>query len=598
MITEIDIQKYLDNNYPKHLNYDKTVSIAKELQVHSKGNVPIEILNLDRPNEPVKYKEYRSNKAVISPITKSKWGQISSTTDKISMAEDWSVKFPESLPSIKKGETLEDYTTINYPYFDSVLNWYFKVCKKAMEDDPNGVIAIFPFEEIKSETEYIKPFAFIYPSECIIEYRESEFCAILCKEKSLIKTKGGFERSGNIFIFFDKDTLIKAVEKGVNSQNKPVYDTTIMNHNIGDMPVFKLGGVVKSFEDNQILYDSFYAPVVPYFNEAIARYSDHQVNMMLHLHPDRWEVMDHQCKSCNGSGYGAPVQGKVGKTSCIPCNGMGFLSVKSPFGEKQIRPQAKTGVNEVSNIPTPPMGYILRPIESIAFLKKEVKDLINEGFESINLGFINEEPQVNSGVSKALDRQEMNAFFSNISKHIVENALNPIFYFINEWRNKTVIPSKTERDKLKPIINVPTKFDILTADILATRLQTAITSKFDSTLLTRMQIEYAEKELGKYSPEIKKMKAIADLDPLPNKIEDEKMVILSNKGTSEENYILSCNIVPFVNRAYSENDKFFDLKYKEKKDLLLTYVQEIVKSNKDNIIPLIQNGFQATRITG
>lgn len=576
------IQPYLDPLYPKHLNYNKTIEIQSCLQIHSKGLPPTEILNIDRPNEDAKYKAYRSNKAVFSPITKSKWGQISSTTDKIAMAEDWGIKFPDPASTIAKGESLEDYTTKNYPIFDSVVNWYFTIAKKRMEDDPNGVVAIFPTEDVEDETEYLQPFTFIFPSECIIEYKEDQFCAIKCKEKSIVKLDNQPVRSGDIYMFFDKNRVIKAEQTGdINIRN---FLITTTEHNIGSMPVFKLGGVVESFEDGQVIYESFYTPVVPYFNEALARYSDQQINMILHIHPDRWEMKTTDCKVCKGNGT-TIINNQPGP--CQNCDGGGKVSVKGPGGVTYVNPSVKKDSSNSTPVPTPPMGYATRPIESLEFLKKEINDLVSEGFNSLNLGFLNETPEVNSGVAKVMDRQDMNAFFRSISRHIIENNLKPVFYFINEWRYSISVPSEEKRNANLPVINIPEKFDILTADVLADRLRTAIDGKFHSSLLTKLQIEYAESEFGKEALEVQKMKLIAQHDPLPNKGEDEKMTILANKGTTLAKYVLSSNIDSFINRLVDESEDFLQLSFDDVEEKLLEYAQEIISENTPKVIPLI-----------
>jgi hypothetical protein len=589
MITEKDIQDYLAPDYPKHSNWKKTVDIAKSLQVHSKGICPDEILKLDRPNEPEKYKEYRRNKLVFSPKTKSKWGQISATTDKIAMAEDWGINFPPSPPKVVSVETLEEYTTKNYPYFDSIKNWYFTVGKKAMEDDPNGIIAVYPID-IKvpiNPTEYRKPFAFIYPSHTIIDFREGEFCAILCDEKTLVTSNKIKVREGRKYLFFDRDTMILSEQYGDLKDN--TFLNTVIDHNIGYMPAFKLGGIVESFEDNQIVYNSFYAPVLPDFNEALARYSDHQVNMALHLHPDRWEMATSECKVCSGVGK----INREGKSQpCKNCDGVGMVTVKSPFGVTTIKPSIKDGPSNVTAIPTPPAGYVVRPIETIAFLKQEVADLIQSGFDSLNLGLINKEPEVNSGIAKGLDRQEARAFYGTLSRHMVENNLNPIFFFTNEWRYGIILSFK-EREEQMPIINIPTRFDIMTAEIAAQRLKLAIESNFDSTGTTRMNIEYFEKELGKDAPEVKKMKVISKLDPLPNYTPTEKNDLMINAavaGAKYEDYFLSINIHALVERAINEEDDFLDLDYEEQVFILEGYVKDKLFKGSSNVPIVNEDG--------
>lgn len=102
-----------------------------------------------------------------------------------------------------------------------------------------------------------------------------------------------------------------------------------------------------------------------------------------------------------------------------------------------------------------------------------------------------------------------------------------------------------------------------------------------------MEIQYAKSEFGEDCTEAKIIKTIYELDPLPNKTDDEKMSILSSKGTTDAKYILSCNLSGFVNRAIHENESFLDLKYVEKMEILSKYVQEIIDENKKAIVPIM-----------
>jgi hypothetical protein len=185
-----------------------------------------------------------------------------------------------------------------------------------------------------------------------------------------------------------------------------------------------------------------YSPVLAGFNEAICRYSDHQVNMVKHLHPKEWGLVSAECKTCKGNRViqERNYKGAMEQTTCPTCQGLGGVQVETPWMKTLVNPATKIGPgnNSVSSISGAPGGYLERPIDSIAFLKQEYKDKIQEGYDSLNLGFINQVPLDTSGISKGYDRQEMNAFFSTIASHIVENILIPCYYYISKWRYPTL----------------------------------------------------------------------------------------------------------------------------------------------------------------
>jgi len=57
---------------------------------------------------------------------------------------------------------------------------------------------------------------------------------------------------------------------------------------------------------------------------------------------------------------------------------------------------------------------------------------------------------------------------------------------------------------------------------------------------------------------------------------------LSNNGISQEDYILSCNINSFVEKAIAEDENFLTLDAKQQKEKLMVYVKEITAKTTMN----------------
>jgi hypothetical protein len=94
-----------------------------------------------------------------------------------------------------------------------------------------------------------------------------------------------------------------------------------------------------------------------------------------------------------------------------------------------------------------------------------------------------------------------------------------------------------------------------------------------------MEIEYANKKFN-YDPQVKdSMELVYRLDPFPAVSADDKMAMLMNKGITNIDYIISCNISQFVNRALMENKNFSSLTYSKQMEVLKSYSDEIVKLN-------------------
>ena len=65
-----------------------------------------------------------------------------------------------------------------------------------------------------------------------------------------------------------------------------------------------------------------------------------------------------------------------------------------------------------------------------------------------------------------------------------------------------------------------------------------------------------------------------ELDPLYGVTEDEKMTRKSNGGVTDTDYIISCNILQFVQRAMAEDADFYRRKLSEKQAKIKAFAEE------------------------
>lgn len=582
MLTPQNIIPFVSEPPLRHKYYKDSVDMYEDLKVHSDGVYPCRLLDVARPNEESVYKEYR--KDVYEPITKTFWGKILNTLAKIRRAEDFDIDFKSDTSN---GKAFKEYCTQSFPIFDSIENWFFTFGIKTKCNDANGVYAVIPLEkqDINNDTELWRPFVVTFNSPQVLMFKQA-YCILEDCEKSKYQ-KGDVKKEGKIIHAIDTEVYQKYDQTNETDSGEPIF-TLVREivHNFGYMPAFKVGGKINEFESNEILYDSHIADCMPFWNEAIRRYSDHQVNMVLHLHPDAWEIADSECPTCKGKGKITEIDGKRTHTStCGRCNGGGNVTVKTPFGRKIIRPAQQVGVNGTVNIPTPPMGYANRDIDSIAFLKQEYKDDIRDGLAAINLENLMNEPMVNSGVAKVMDKQEQEAFLYDFFRDCVFNNLTPIYYFCAKWMFGATM-SEEEIMKLIPVIELPQNFSIINSDALALSVRNSIDGKFNPLITANLELQYAKKEMGEESLQVLFLENMLILNPLPNKTVDEKLADLTAKVITQEAYIISENLYSFLVRANESNKKFFELPYYDKMKVIEGYANEIVAKNKAVIIPI------------
>jgi len=271
------------------------------------------------------------------------------------------------------------------------------------------------------------------------------------------------------------------------------------------------------------------------------------------------------CPECTGTGKITNTNTAIGFETCHRCNGFG--SVVSPYSKTLIKP-AEIG----QQMAIPPMGYVEKPVEIIELQDKRVDKHIYDGLSAINMQFTAEVPLAESGVSKGVDRDEANNFFHSVAEDLV-NSMTQITYYISVLR-LNVQHSHEQIEEMQPQIDVPEHFDILSIKLDEEELKNAKQNKLNPAIINEMEVDYANKKFsGK--PEVqKKLAVILKLDPLANISEDDKGMRLTNNGITQEDYIFSCNINSFVERAISEDENFLSLDTQKQKEILMSYVIE------------------------
>lgn len=593
MIEESIIALYTAKTHPTHRFYGESVVLEMQLCPHADGEYPSKLIDEARPNEQGIYKEYR--KKVFEPVTKTYYDKVFNLFGKIRIADDWGVKYPDS-GSYPKNESPKEYLQEDYPDFSSIENWFFSVGLNNLLDDANSVMAVFPESLQLNDNDYLKPIVHLFDSAQTIEFRNGQLCVVKLDEvpdnDAYLVSDFILPKDKVVMLFFDRNNVEKWIKvKDGNIDKFVLYFE--WEHNLDVLPCLKIGGKIKEYKYGEKLFESFIQSCVPHWNEAIRRYSDHQVNMALHLHPDRWEIADQECRVCKGQGtISSTISGEKTVTACGTCHGAGKIMVKTPFGVKVVRPDTKTGASTGMAMPIPPAGYIERPIETIDYLNREWKSCIQQGLSALSMEFLMYEPAVNSGIAKVMDRSELNALIFMVASHIVNNDLLPIIYIILKQRYGR---NKTDEDikKMMPSIKIPVKYDVIIASFLLEATKYAKDSGVPGNVLDQMYLEYAAKEFGKDSSPYMQILNSMELDPLAHQTVDEKMTTLMNKGCTEEQYIISSQLPNFLIRAFAENEKFNDLPLAEKKATMETYAKEVMAVTKTELLPLVPTNTQS-----
>jgi len=574
-----------------HYYYDKSVKSCKAFAPHADGTYPTELINCRRPNEPLEVQEYR--KEIWVPKTKPTFWRIVSSLSKIRRSPDWSIKYPEDLKSkfskIREGETLQDYCEVNFPYFGSVTNWLFSVCLKPYLTDPNGVIMVWPLSTEVEQTDFVEPYPTIFESCDVVEYVAEESAVLNDPAGCYYFVKKGnkmVEEKGKAYFVVDNVSIQKFEQTNAKGDYSRVLD---YQHNLNYLPVFKLGGVICEAQGSNYLYESRISGILPELDEAVREYSDLQAAKVLHVYPEKWQYTSNECTTCKGTGqrqnpaWSAGCDSSISaQVDCHACKGIGYVSA-GPYSIQLVKPVS--AIEGQRQIPTPPAGYVEKDVEIVKLMDDSVRQHIYDGLAAINFQELAEVPMNESGVAKAVDRDEQNNTVHAIAEDLVK-IMDQIYYLVAAYRYIGTYPMEFE--EMLPEIAVPEKYDLFSISNLQQDLKAAKDAKLNPVIQNAMEVDYAGK-LFNTDPGVRDLVALTiKLDPLPNISEDEKMSRLSNKGILPESYIISSNINEFVQRAIDEDPKFASQALKDQKGVMMKYAGEVL-GKLDPVKKIIDN---------
>jgi hypothetical protein len=580
-----EFQEYLSNLIKdekyRHVNYRKTVDHAKELAVHAWGEKPVDILDKARPREDEAVKQYRIDS--WEPITQSDFDKAIYILQKGFNSKLFSINFPPQPGGVKlsEEESLEYYTRKIFPLFDDVFNLFSEVLLKQSIADPNGVITIVPTVYNLPQSELQSPNIVIFKSEQVYDKKDGVYFVLL--DQNTVKLKN---REGAILHIITVNSIVTYEEIETRDADKRFIEVARFDHNFGILPAWHLGGVPDS-RAYPYSYISFFNAAVPYWNKAVRLESDLDGALVNHLHPQKWEMT----LDCEHVENGQQCQGgkiyveKIGKSvPCTKCHGSGKISVKSPFDVYQINTD-KLATMEGKTPMIPPAGYITVPTEIITVLDGKIKQNLEKGLSAICMDVVNKIGLDQSGKAKEIDRTELNTFMTKVFDYMFDNHIPNVFYFINLYRYGVLLGKRV--DEYLPTISKPTSFDVLTIQDVTEELAKAKENNSSPVYLEALERDLIDKRFSTNEEIRTRATLCIDLDPFPSRSIEDKTMMKLNQTVSNEDLVISDNIVKFVKMALEEHPDFPEMEMNDQNDILLGYAKDLIKNNETQVADLV-----------
>lgn len=548
-------KEYLDEVSKKRLHhkyYDKTVDHAKEMGVHVEGETPEALLKLNRPNEQPEIREYRLKS--YEPVTQSLSEKVINTVNKIFNPRLWSFKFPEMSGTVGE-DTLEKYLTEDYPFYRSIMNFITETFTQKDFSDPNGAIVVIPKNWEIDETELYEPIAVIYDSESLVDFKDEQYYTFSFGDVIKIFT------TTHIYYY-----------KKERRSGEDYWDLDFeYNHGFGFVPVFRLGGIIKG-KSTPYYYESWIRGVLPHWNQVVQLTSDLQAAYMNHLYMDKWEfATECEAPGCNQGLVEVEVfEGKesiMTNINCKTCLGTGRVT-RNPYGIHTINRDA---LNPDAPLPTPPAGYIDKPIDVVDKVEDRIKKEEKRGLSSINMEIVQMVGEDQSGVAKTVDREDLNSFLSRYARHVFEYVLPNLIMGIAAWRY-----SVTDRVvDILPEISAPKDFNILNLNQLSTEYKDASNANVSAAYLQHIEGEIVQSKFANNEEARKKNEAIIKLQPFPGNSVDD-MLTLQNLGQPEWKVYKAISIIELVEMAIEDNKDFLEKSLKEQREIIDEMAKEAV----------------------
>lgn len=552
-----------------HEHYKEACDHYHEMAVHVSGDRPKTLLERVRPREDPAITEYRLQS--YEPITKSTCKKALRIVHKIFNSKFYSIRFKEDT----KSQLLKTYSMDEYPRFNNIVNYLSDYALKKDIADPNGLFLVRPYEIPKTTTERVKPFIACYGSKDVY-YIDANYALLFEKYEKTNRSEDWY------YTLVDKIGIYNVMVSKRDSQELVITELGRYLHMRGKLPIWQLGGEYSDKYDG--LYESYFYPAVPFWNEVIMDHSDLRGSIRTHLFPQKWEVAD-ECEyvaegnnSCT-NGLIFPGDGKPYK--CPSCKGAGRKTVKSPYETYLVNKDRFTGENGTVS-PQAPFGYVDVPTKPTEILREERDNGLQKGLSAINMDVLNNMGTNQSGISKDIDRRtELQEFLQKIADTFFEVHLPNIFDWF-AWYMFGVESAGSE-DKLKaiqPDISKPTQFDVYTAAELTTQFKEAKTAQVNPAYLQVKQAEIQNREFQTHPELLNVLNLQLELDPLAEVTRESVSLMLSDGTVTKEDAVIHDNIRVFIQRAIEEDTKFADKEFMEKLEVLRLYAQEIIEENR------------------
>jgi len=413
--------------------------LAYNLQVHTKGLMFDKVTGL-YPNEHPDSQRHCINS--YESITKGSIWKAINNIIRVFNNSSYNIQISEKTKSI-----IEQYQDSEGSLFSQFLEDWIKY---AVASDPNGVCVTYPldytddlyryvcYKDLIKKTDDILVFKSEVESEKKYEYDDTEYGKEVFLDYEYAKegqpnvrhtTTRTFNRRlkvtyiNTVYHVFTKEYFIRFY-KDRPGDTEFKYDYYKHPKELETLPYFENGGV----EIENDLYESFVQPFVPFGNLALMSHRNHRAVDLMFSYPKMSEVQQ-PCDTCN----------TTGKESCADytgvcrtCKGSKYITIQSPYKTYRKVQDSFDADNKVFS--TPSVEYYSPDTGILNYSKDQWKNYLADAEMAVFIQQKTETGNTEAAKSKELDREELYAWLSNISK-VFYNNLQMFLQYMENYIN-------------------------------------------------------------------------------------------------------------------------------------------------------------------
>jgi hypothetical protein len=485
------LQSYISKNIDPELR-ELWVNIYKQMIVHTRGQLPTELLEINRPNEPKDIKKYRID--TYFPITRDPIEKGLNSTTHLIKQSDYKTVMSDDLRKYLAVTTFESAISINR------LNIYDLIFRSFLQidiEDPNGVMLALPINPNGGTPNELAPnespiFEFKYVASKYIKYIDNKVLIYESGEAII----GDSKAKHKVYTVVDKDDIVIMKPTRYDNEGKIIYEAELYYRvNLNFAPFRVLGGIetirdkesktTKEVKDYK-LFDTYFTAYNSWANYAIIAMSETTAVKQRFSYP-QVEMIASPCRTCKGAKTMLQgdcllnkcnhERGQCTSITCSDCGGRGTQIYSGPFGVIMKDPPKAIEGNVQNDVDT--IKYYSPPSEGITINKEWLADMTMKMEQSISV--YQSASTTASGVSKEYDLEQKRDFISVIG----DNQMNLLEFALQ-------CLAAYRFDKEVPHVIKPKKYELRDKDDILTEIGKV--NVIDKSLSKGLAQEYVEKE--------------------------------------------------------------------------------------------------------